>query len=91
MKTLHAVVSGRVQGVGFRFFVEGEASRLGLNGWVRNLRGGQVEVLATGEEQEVYQLLTALRSGPPWSRVTEVEVDWDSPYSEKPFHTRSTV
>jgi len=90
MKTLHGIVSGRVQGVGFRYFVEVEASRLGLKGWVRNLRGGQVEVLATGEEASIGSFLASLRSGPPMSHVTDVEVDWNSPPSDEPFHIRTT-
>jgi acylphosphatase len=90
MKTLHAIVSGRVQGVGFRYFVEEKALCLGLNGWVRNLRSGQVEVLATGEEEDIDRFLSALKRGPGLSKVTHVEVDWGNPPSEEPFHTRSS-
>ena len=89
MKTLHAIVSGRVQGVGFRFFVEDKAVCLGLRGWVRNLRSGQVEVLASGEKEDLEELLSALKRGPGLSRVTEVEVDWSSAPCEDSFHTRS--
>lgn len=89
MKTMHAVVTGRVQGVGFRFFVENRAAVLGLRGWVRNLRTGQVEVLATGEEGVLRTFLEDLREGPRLAKVTGVEVDWDSPACEEPFHTRA--
>ena len=91
MKTMHAIVSGRVQGVGFRFFVENKASSLGLKGWVRNLRSGQVEVLATGEQEDLENLRNALGSGPPLSHVADLEVDWDSPPSQDSFHTRPTA
>lgn len=89
MKTMHVVVSGRVQGVGFRFFVENRAAVLGLRGWVRNLRTGQVEVLATGEEGVLRAFLEDLREGPRLAKVTGVEVDWDTPACEEPFHTRA--
>ncbi len=90
MKTLHAIVSGRVQGVGFRFFVENRASSLGLKGWVRNLRGGKVEVLATGEEVPLNQFVASLREGPTFSRVDEVDIDWESSPSDEVFHIRPT-
>lgn len=89
MKTMHVIVTGRVQGVGFRFFVENRAAVLGLRGWVRNLRTGQVEVLATGEEGVLQAFLEDLRVGPRLAKVTGVEVDWDSPACEEPFHTRA--
>lgn len=91
MKTLHAILSGRVQGVGFRFFVEAIGNRLGLKGWVRNLRSGQVEVLATGEEEDLQRFLADLKRGPALSHVSEVEIDWDHPPSSEEFHTRPTV
>ena len=90
MKTLHAVIQGRVQGVGFRYFVEEKGRHLGLNGWVRNLRNGQVEVLASGEEEEISLLLSALKRGPGLAKVTHVEVDWSESPSDEPFHVRST-
>ena len=69
---LHARVSGRVQGVGFRWFVREEARRLGLAGWVRNLPSGEVEVLAEGEAAAVASLSEALSKGPPGARVEMV-------------------
>jgi acylphosphatase len=67
------VVNGRVQGVGFRYFVVREAQALGLAGWVRNLPDGRVEVLASGEPDIVSALEGRLWEGPPHSRVTSVE------------------
>jgi len=65
-------VEGRVQGVGFRFFVEDEANRLGVCGYVRNLYDGRVEVYALGEEVLLQQLRSLLEQGPPGSRVERV-------------------
>ena len=66
---LHARVAGRVQGVGFRWFVREEARRLGLAGWVRNLASGEVEVLAEGPPADVASLAQLLAKGPPGARV----------------------
>lgn len=68
-------VSGRVQGVGFRAFVEDEANLRGLNGWVRNRRDGSVEALASGPPTEIEVFLTALRQGPSASRVDRLDVE----------------
>jgi acylphosphatase len=67
------IVRGRVQGVGFRWFVEHEAHQLGLNGWVRNNFDGTVEVLASGNEQQLATLKQRLQHGPRAARVDEVE------------------
>ncbi len=69
---LHAVVLGRVQGVGFRYWALEEAQRLGLTGWVRNLRDGSVEVEAQGEEEKLFEFEKLLWQGPPLARVKEV-------------------
>ncbi len=62
-------VEGRVQGVGFRFFVERVAAELGLKGYVRNCADGRVEVYAVGEEETLAQLRERLEAGPRASRV----------------------
>jgi acylphosphatase len=67
------LVEGRVQGVGFRFFVEEVARRLGLKGYVRNLADGRVEVYAMGERAVLARLRTQLEMGPRTSRVERVE------------------
>ena len=64
------VVSGAVQGVGFRFFAERAARQAGVKGWVRNRPDGTVETAVEGEANAVAQYLEKLRSGPPGSRVT---------------------
>ena len=88
---LHAVVKGRVQGVGFRYFVEDNAARLGLSGWVRNLWDGSVEVTAEGERQDLEKLLKALQRGPVSARVTGVHSDWRDATGEfSGFHVKLT-
>jgi acylphosphatase len=67
------IVRGRVQGVGFRWFVEREAHVLGVAGWVRNNVDGTVEVLAMGNRDQLLGLRSRLRQGPRAARVDEVE------------------
>lgn len=67
-------VSGRVQGVGFRWFVVTEAERLGLRGWVRNTTDGAVELEAAGPESAIAELRRRLENGPPAARVHHVTV-----------------
>ena len=67
------VVRGRVQGVGFRWFVEREAHMLGIAGWVRNNHDGSVEVLAMGTRDQLLGLGSRLRQGPRAARVDDVE------------------
>ncbi|MDP2735251.1 MAG: acylphosphatase [bacterium] len=74
MKTARLyLVEGRVQGVGFRFFVERAAQSLGLKGYVRNLPDGRVEVYAVGGQNLLEQLRRQLESGPSASRVERVQ------------------
>jgi len=74
---LHAVVRGRVQGVGYRVFARAAAMRHGCTGWVRNLPDGGVEIFAQAEENVLVELLTELSQGPPWSHVAEIDASWD--------------
>ena len=66
---LHFLIQGRVQGVGFRWYVHREASELDLRGWVRNTEDGHVEVVAHGDEANLAELRLSLRRGPRGSRV----------------------
>jgi acylphosphatase len=66
------LVSGRVQGVGFRYFVQGKANELGLSGWVRNLDDGRVEVYAVGQAERLSDLAAALYLGPGMADVRSV-------------------
>ncbi|MDM5297201.1 acylphosphatase [Bacillus pumilus] len=71
----HAIVKGRVQGVGFRYFVQGEAVDRGMKGWVRNTAEGHVELKVEGEHQKVHDFLEAVRKGSPFSKVTHLELE----------------
>jgi acylphosphatase len=73
------VVSGRVQGVGFRFFSQETALHEGLTGWVRNLPDGRVEALVEGELEAVVRMERALRTGPRGARVDRVYIDDEDP------------
>ena len=89
---LHALIKGRVQGVGFRYYVEERASFLGITGWVRNLWDSQVEVVAEGPQPALESLLKALQRGPSSAFVSKVETDWETATGEfSGFHIRSTV
>ena len=84
MPALHATIHGRVQGVGYRYFVLRHASKLGLTGWVRNLADGTVEVWAEGTKPSLDALTSQLETGPVGSRVDRV--DADRPETERGYH-----
>ena len=72
MPTRKFLVSGRVQGVGFRWFTRSEALGLGLSGWARNLKNGSVEVLVDGSKAALSKMASSLSQGPPASKVDSV-------------------
>ena len=76
---LHAWIEGRVQGVGFRYFVQDNAQALGLTGWVRNSGEDQVEVWAEGPQLELDSLLALLRRGPRSAYVSDVRITQETP------------
>ena len=75
-KQLTAIVHGYVQGVSFRYYTRRAANRLGISGWVANLRNGNVKVVAEGEEADLQQFLAFLHEGSPAARVDRVEAAW---------------
>ena len=79
---LEAHVRGRVQGVGFRYFVLEHASRLRLQGWVANDRDGAVSLVAEGSRPILEKLLALLEDGPPAARVDRVDTIWSSATGE---------
>lgn len=85
---LHAIVEGRVQGVGFRLFVVEKAAQLALTGWVRNTCDGKVEVVAEGSQSSLDELARSLKRGPSMSYVSNVNENRETPSGE--FH-RFTV
>ncbi|MCU0487870.1 MAG: acylphosphatase [Anaerolineales bacterium] len=88
---LHAFVEGIVQGVGFRYFVQDQAVRLGLKGWVRNRWDGSVEVLVEGNRVDLDSLLNALYRGPRTAQVNGVRTEWSPGTGEfRGFQVRMT-
>ena len=77
METVQLRITGRVQGVGYRFWATRMAARLGLRGWVRNRADGTVEALVTGAPQEVAAMIEACRQGPAGAWVAEVTASRD--------------
>ncbi len=75
-KRVHAIVSGRVQGVFFRDFTRRQANRWGINGWVKNLMNGCVEIMAEGEEESLEKFLQEVKKGPPLAVVENIEIEW---------------
>jgi acylphosphatase len=73
LETRRYIVTGRVQGVGFRWFVEREAAQVGVTGWVRNREDGSVEVMATGTREQHRSLRPRLQQGPRAARVDQVQ------------------
>ncbi len=91
--TRHLVISGRVQGVGFRFYAERKARELGLSGWVRNRRDGTVEAVIQGEPGAIEAMTSWARRGPPSAQVTDVRIsEGGGEYREEysGFETRPT-
>ncbi len=88
---IHIQVKGRVQGVGFRAFVQQAATTLGLTGWVRNMGWSQVETLAEGPREKLERFSETVQRGPAVSRVDEAKVEWASATGEfRSFEIRSS-
>lgn len=79
-KSLHLIISGRVQGVFFRAESQKKAQVLGLKGWVQNLPTGQVELYAQGDEKTLKQLLDWCKKGPPQASVEDIQATWDKDF-----------
>lgn len=77
-------IHGRVQGVGFRAFVLGEARLLEIDGWVRNRTDRSVEILVWGDETTIDALLVQVKEGPQWGRVDRVDVTVETGAGERP-------
>ena len=86
---VHLLVTGRVQGVGFRLFTATRARELKLTGTARNRPNGQVEITAEGDRAALEALIAVVRGGPPGARVLDVRVRWeDVPAREREFLIR---
>lgn len=77
MKDLHIIITGFVQGVGYRKFVKHHGSKLGLTGWVRNLPDNSVEALLQGPEEKIKEMIVRCKKGPFLSEVENVDVVWE--------------
>lgn len=91
VRTVQIRVEGRVQGVGYRAFVEMRASEFGLVGWVRNRRDGSVEAVLQGPVEIVEAMLDLCREGPPAARVTGVLVMGEGVGAFRGFEVRPTT
>lgn len=89
-RTVHVRIEGRVQGVGFRAFVERHALAAGVQGWVRNRRDGAVEAVLHGPAEVVAELLRRCEEGPPSSIVDSVEVIGEGVGAFSGFEVRPT-
>jgi len=76
-KRAHIIVKGRVQGVCFRAETQYEARKLGINGWVRNLRDGRVEAVFEGEEDNIKAAIRWCYHGPAGAKVKDVSANWE--------------
>jgi acylphosphatase len=76
-KSVHIFVEGRVQGVGFRYFVKQLAEENNITGWVRNRYDDRVEITAQGNDNDLDQFISAVRAGPPSAQVTNLDLHWD--------------
>ena len=91
MITRRLEISGRVQGVGFRYAIQHEATRRGVSGWVRNRRDGSVEALVHGPSDAVEALIAWARQGPPGALVDEMKIEPADERAEAGFSLRPTV
>lgn len=74
MKTVHVIISGKVQGVSYRAWTVETATALGLNGWVRNRRDGTVEAVFSGSQGAIDAILADCKEGPPAARVSDIKI-----------------
>ena len=87
----HIIIRGKVQGVGFRYWLYKEAIQRNIDGWVRNKISGKVEALLIGNDAEVNNIIKLCKIGPPSSKVTKISVkDYDKEYLNKSFEIINT-
>ena len=87
----HIIIKGKVQGVGFRYWLYKEAIQRNIDGWVRNKISGEVEALLIGNDVEVNNIIKLCKKGPPSSEVTKINVkDYDKVYLNKSFEIINT-
>ena len=83
----HLIISGKVQGIGFRYWMQNLAINNNISGWVKNISSGDVEALIIGQEKEVEQLIKQCKVGPSSATIQNIQVnDYNRDYSEKGFN-----
>ena len=87
-KAIKAIISGQVQGVGYRYFASREATLLGITGYVRNLYDGKVEVLAEGEDTSIDRYIMILEEGPGFGNVSDIQIE---NYPPESIYTKFTI
>jgi len=80
MKTIHIIVCGVVQGIGYRQWLKRGAKRYPITGWVRNIEDGSVEAIVCGEEKNVDSFMHLVKRGPPLANITDIKIE---PYTTK--------
>ena len=90
-RCVHLIIEGRVQGVGYRAFTRGHAKRLGLDGWVRNLKDGNVEAVISGAERTVDEMLVELQRGPFAARVRNIKISECNEIIQQGFNQLETA
>lgn len=90
-KAIHAIIKGRVQGVAFRYWTQGEAGKRSLCGWVRNRLDGSVEAVFSGSDEDVDAMLAACWSGPMLASVKEIKTDVYASHVPEVFEILSTA
>ena len=75
IKTYNVLISGRVQGVGFRYFAVSAAEQFGIKGYVRNVRGGKVEIVCQGDEEELKPFIEEVKKGPSFSVIADAVIE----------------
>ena len=88
MKRVRIIIGGRVQGVGFRYFVQENANRFGINGYVKNMPGGNVEVDAEGDQDKLDDFFEKCRQGPPQASVDLFQISDVPVYGYTRFRIR---
>ena len=88
MVRAHVFITGRVQGVSYRYYTREQAMALGVNGWVKNLIDSRVEAVFEGEEKKVREMIAWCWDGSPSAQVSKVEVSWEKIGGEKTFEIR---
>lgn len=91
LKRIRAIVTGRVQGVGFRAFAVRRAGQAGVTGWVANRSDGSVECVAEGEDRALQRFLDEIRRGPRFGRVASVAITEEEPEGLAGFNMRSSA